>query len=311
MMSDTDKIRFITKESLYKMSKENIPFTPFNYYKVFAEVALENGVNNDDLHKMLYGKSAIDNKDIESMKNEIIAIADDVGNVTESVKSTIESKEEQYSNVTFNIEHSKEPNSIMLEIEKIKYINLSLKSELEAARNVLIRQKKAIENIKSMSSKDFLTGLYTRGYMYDFLKEVIYKFKRYKQPFSIIMIDLDDFKNINDVYGHLAGDAVLKDFSLMIKQVTRMSDVCVRYGGDEFIIILPETTLEQAKLVAEKIQTKLNSVTFKKGDSVFKVSISIGITAVRENDTDETILERVDKALYQSKNQGKNIINTV
>ncbi len=308
MKNESDKLTAIIKESLYRITKKNLVFTPFNYYKVFTETALEYGIEENTLHKLLYGNVDVEEENVKQLKNKILDIARNVKDVALNIEESIKKTEEEHNNVFNTINSMNIDRNIMDEIEKIKYVNMSLKAELEAARSVLEKQKESIDSLKELSMKDYLTGLYLRKYMERVLEDTLYNFKRYSTVFSIIMLDLDDFKKINDMYGHAAGDVVLKDFASMIKRITRRTDSCIRYGGDEFIIILPETDIDKAKAVAKKIQSSLNSVTFKKGNVEFKCSVSIGITQVKKDDTMESLLERVDEALYKTKSGGKSDI---
>ncbi len=305
MKNESEKLTAVIKESLYRITKKDLPFTPFNYYKIFTEVALEYGMNETSLHKLLYSNTKVGEESVEEMKQKVLDIAKNVKDITLDIESSLEKRDSEQTDIFNTIESIDMDRNLMNEIDKIKYINMSLKSELESARNALEKQRKAIDSLKELSLKDHLTGLYLRRFMNKVLDEAFYNFSRYSRTFSIIMLDLDNFKNINDMYGHIAGDVVLQDFAKMIQKMTRYTDSCIRYGGDEFIIILPDTNLEEAKKVALKIQSSLKSVTFKKGIMEFKCSVSIGITSVRKNDTIESILERVDEALYKTKHDGK------
>ncbi len=310
-MNDKNILTSIIKESLYRMAKKEFVFTPFNYYKVFTEVALEYGMTQSELHQFLYGDIELDAKDIEEMRKKVLNIATNIKDVTVDVEKSIEKTENENKNILENISKGKIDENIVDEIEKIKYINISLRSELESARKVLEKQRLAIESIKELSLRDHLTGLYLRRYMESKLSECIYNYKRYKKKCSIIMADLDDFKEINDMYGHSSGDIVLRDFALLLEKITRQSDVCIRYGGDEFIILLPEITLEDAVVVAKKIQNSLDNLKFKKGNMEFSCSVSMGVTSVKDNDNLESVLDRVDEALYKTKREGKSGITVL
>ncbi len=307
MKNNSEKLVAIIKEALYRATKKNIVLTPFNYYKTFVEVALEYGLSENELRSLLYGSEDITTEELEQLKKKILDIATNIKDVTQNVEKTLEQKSTEYDDSLKNIDNyaTNIDENIANELEKIKYINYSLKSELEAARKVLEKQQKAIESIKELSLKDHLTGLYLRRYMTEILDSLIYNYNRYKKIFSIIMLDLDDFKKINDTYGHLAGDEVLKTIGNVLKKITRQSDIPIRYGGDEFLVILPETNLDDAVKAAKKIRDKINSITFKKNDIEFKCGVSMGVTQVKEGDTVESILERVDKALYETKHREK------
>ncbi len=116
--------------------------------------------------------------------------------------------------------------------------------------------------LEELSIKDDLTGLYNRRKMDQELEKCLYIWERYNRPFSIIIIDIDDFKKINDTYGHLIGDMVLEKISKIIRENIRKSDIASRWGGEEFLILLPETNLQNATLVAEAFRRKIEEANF-------------------------------------------------
>ncbi|NPA10773.1 MAG: GGDEF domain-containing protein [Epsilonproteobacteria bacterium] len=168
---------------------------------------------------------------------------------------------------------------------------------------------KYIEDYKKQALYDTLTGCYNRGGSEEFLKKFLDKFIRYKkEPFSIIMLDIDFFKKINDTYGHQAGDEALKFLSSNIKKMIRESDIFGRIGGEEFLLILPDTKMAGAMKLAERIKDFFENNSFNYKGEEIKFTISMGITSVSFNDTIETILKRVDDALYEAKRKGRNKI---
>ena len=159
------------------------------------------------------------------------------------------------------------------------------------------------------TENDYLTGLYSKGYQERFLEQLIRKSSSGGKTFPLVMLDFDDFKQINDRYGHQFGDIVLKAVSEIIKASTRSIDCCSRYGGDEFVIILPGATMEYAVLVCEWLQKEISNLSLRtKGDVTVPVSISIGIAEWQKHLSSGQILVHADKALYQSKRTGKNKI---
>jgi diguanylate cyclase (GGDEF)-like protein len=177
-----------------------------------------------------------------------------------------------------------------------------------------IDQRTVLERInrslKEESIMDELTGKYNRRYILVELEKEIERARRYKHTLAGIMIDVDDFKKFNDRYGHLLGDTILKEVTNVFDHCIRTIDILGRYGGDEFIIILPEATTETAKVVAERIKKAIReqSIAFKK--KALKVTVSIGLhyfsdlTNVDKND----FIEKIDQALYLAKTAGKNRI---
>lgn len=156
------------------------------------------------------------------------------------------------------------------------------------------------------TENDYLTGLNNKRYEEQFLAQLIKKSTNSGKTFSLIMIDFDDFKIINDEHGHQFGDYVLKSVSEILKMYTRSIDCCARYGGDEFVVILPEANLEYASLVCQWFLSEVSALNLRsKEDATVSISISIGIAQWERDMTSEQVLVRADKALYHSKRTGK------
>ena len=154
---------------------------------------------------------------------------------------------------------------------------------------------------------DFLTALLSRGAFQELFEQEISRAKRHSHHVTLIFFDLDNFKTINDTLGHLTGDETLKQVASVLLESKRKEDIACRYGGDEFIVLLPQTNGEMGSRVAKKIHTRLNHLCFLyKGEEV-KVRCSAGLASFPEHATDgEDLIERADKALYQAKQQGRN-----
>ena len=157
--------------------------------------------------------------------------------------------------------------------------------------------------IAEIATRDELTGLYVRGIFDVSLERYIKESLRYKNQLSLMMIDIDDFKKINDTHGHLLGDKVLQQIGRIILANIRDSDLGARYGGEELAVILPQTDLEGAHTIAERIRTGVSD--YYKND--LKVTISIGISELKKGaDTSRVLIAHTDKALYAAKSTGKN-----
>lgn len=155
---------------------------------------------------------------------------------------------------------------------------------------------------------DGLTGLYVHKYFQLQLLAELRRSQRFKKSFSVLMIDIDHFKKFNDIYGHQAGDFVLKEVSKIMKLLTRSVDVVARYGGEEIAVILPETDIAGAKKIAEKIRSKIEEYQFKYQDKLLNVTVSIGAAEwSAENPLEpETLITSADKSLYRAKEEGRN-----
>ncbi|MDC7218446.1 MAG: GGDEF domain-containing protein [Spirochaetales bacterium] len=175
--------------------------------------------------------------------------------------------------------------------------NESLKN---AAREKLQDQNR---ELKRLSMTDVLTGLANRSRLNQSIQGEFNRFERYGTPFSLIMLDVDHFKNINDTWGHGVGDEVLVALSLAMRKYTRKSDVVGRWGGEEFLILCPETDGESAGQLAEKLRVSFEKLEFEQG---FTVTASFGVSSIGPKVTVNSFLSEVDRLMYLSKEKGRN-----
>jgi len=156
---------------------------------------------------------------------------------------------------------------------------------------------------------DALTGCYNKKETQIFIEKLLYTYLRYKKdPFSLIMIDIDFFKKINDTYGHLAGDKALKEMTKIVFSLIRQSDFFGRYGGEEFLLVLPNTKITGAIKLAKRIKDSIENHIFEFDKYKIKFTVSIGVTSVGLNDDYKSLISRVDEALYEAKHKGRNRI---
>lgn len=167
--------------------------------------------------------------------------------------------------------------------------------------------KQAHAEMSLFAATDFLTGLYNRRYFLEHGANEFDRAKRENKTFSIFFIDLDNLKQINDRFGHEAGDNALIYIAEILKSETRSYDVAARFGGDEFILLLCNTDLEKARQVAERIRFTAEKIIISDKDHPLHVRISMGVTVLKQEDINiNQLLQRADTALYQAKNEGKN-----
>jgi diguanylate cyclase (GGDEF)-like protein len=168
-------------------------------------------------------------------------------------------------------------------------------------------QERATE-FQLMSITDELTGLPNLRYLQERLPEELNRSKRYEYPMSFLMIDIDDFKSYNDKNGHEAGNVALQMTAHCLKDALRSADVALRYGGEEFCILLPQTGLAEARAIADRIRNLVSTTNFPHGKSqpLGRVTISVGVSTFSKHvDTPENIIAAADRALYQAKSLGK------
>lgn len=162
------------------------------------------------------------------------------------------------------------------------------------------------ERVDQLSLIDELTGFYNRRHLFVSIQREINRAHRYRHPFSLVMIDIDDFKQVNDTYGHAAGDGVLMEIGRLVKASIRASDQPFRFGGEEFVLLLPDTPLEGAERVAERLVGEVREREMDLGGVSIRLTISAGVASYRPGDTPSTLLKKADDALYKAKREGKN-----
>lgn len=163
------------------------------------------------------------------------------------------------------------------------------------------------QQLSSMAITDELTGVYNRRHLVKRFQEEFEKAHRFASPLSCIIIDIDRFKLINDTYGHLQGDMVIVSVCRVIKNSLRIYDIFGRFGGEEFLVILPETTAESAELLAERLRQNVLNNHVKLGGNPTCITISLGVTAMSKLDTEiNDLIKRADDALYIAKQTGRN-----
>ncbi len=187
------------------------------------------------------------------------------------------------------------------------------REDVEVVESIAVQLRVALRNalryaeVQDQALRDGLTGLLNHTALYERLQEEVTRARHARQPLSLIFIDLDDFKTINDTYGHLEGDRLLRAFANLLRQHVRSSDIAARYGGDEFAVVLPGLGAEEAVRVAERIRT-----TFRArpliwiGPMPISITVSLGVASFPDHGEDPLgLLRRADEALYQAKRTGK------
>jgi len=161
------------------------------------------------------------------------------------------------------------------------------------------------EELLVISRTDCLTGLQNRSRLNEVLHNKIERFKRYSNQFAVALVDIDFFKDVNDTYGHQVGDQVLVEMADVIKEDIRSTDELMRFGGEEFVLIYEEVSLEDVMKITQNLRLKVESHNF---GVVRKKTISIGFTLCNENDILMSIIKRADQALYNAKGNGRNCV---
>lgn len=172
--------------------------------------------------------------------------------------------------------------------------------------NILKDLKTSLYDLHDIATRDEKTGIYNHRFFKTVFEMELEKAKRGKQKLCLCVIDIDFFKKFNDTYGHLVGDEILFELAQTIQKELRKYDILARFGGEEFFILFPETSINRGKQVAERLRKSLwKSKKMKK----YEVTISLGVTEYKERDTMERMIKRADDALYLSKKGGRNKVS--
>jgi diguanylate cyclase (GGDEF)-like protein len=194
---------------------------------------------------------------------------------------------------------------------RLEELLLRLKRVLKE-RQLSTERTRMMQKLQKLATTDGLTKLYNSRSFYTQLELEVDRYNRYRHPLSLLLLDIDNFKEFNDTFGHLEGDKVLVRFSLIIKSCLRTNDSAYRYGGEEFTVILPETNGDEAKTVAQRIRSSLETENFSPTpDKKAKITISIGVTQYFPKEELSAFIRRADRAMYLSKKNGRNRVSVL
>lgn len=228
--------------------------------------------------------------------------------------SRIHAKIEATSDYIF-IEDLGSTNGTLINGEKVKRHRLEDGDRIQIGNHTVLKfnyvdeiEDSFNEQLYNAANKDYLTQIYNKKYFIDRLTMEFSYSKRHNSPLSLMIFDIDHFKKINDTYGHLAGDLLLKQFAITIDQIKRQEDLFARYGGEEFILLLRNTELESASSIAEKIRKKIEETEFKVDKKTVPITVSIGLSVLSKNNFEEhtDLIKSADEQLYRAKTAGRN-----
>jgi diguanylate cyclase (GGDEF)-like protein/PAS domain S-box-containing protein len=196
---------------------------------------------------------------------------------------------------------------VLRDISNMKQIENSLRRSNENLKQKISEIESLQIKLKEEAIRDHLTGLYNRRFLQETLNREIAHANRARVPLSLTMIDLDNFKNINDTYGHALGDLFLISLSRLLDQMTRSTDVCCRYGGEEFVIVMPTASLEEAGQRIDQLRVEFGKIKIETGKKEVSVTLSAGVACYPlHGDNDKSLLDAADRALYTAKAKGRN-----
>ena len=241
--------------------------------------------------------TAIENGNINNTK--LLTIKDQLLNISLGGSHSLQSAKTKLIDITASLEG--ETTLLIEELGKDKEQIVKLETKVKAL-------EKELKRTQEESNVDFLTQLYTKRALDRELKKVEDGFKRYGNDFSVCFVDIDHFKNVNDTYGHSAGDIILQTIGKLIKEHSRDVDVVGRYGGEEFLVILPSTNLKNGTLFASKLRESIEKKKFVYEGKEIPITASFGVSQRKQHIKLEDTINQADKMLYKAKESGRNMV---
>jgi len=322
----------VLKLTLQNISKYNLPYNPITYL-IWYEYALGRNENlTRDIASLLAEKKIISTQVIDQLFKDHIADQKVVAAEEKARKfqkilvemtkhlgqsgSEMDEKGEVLEDCALELSQASSMDTIaeitkriVSETRSMAESTKILKGRLSSTASEIDKLSEELEEIKQAAKTDMLTGLLNRRGFDEAMIEILKDVKTKPEPLSFVMLDIDHFKRVNDTYGHLIGDNVLKILSKLLIDSIKGKDVAARFGGEEFILVLPQTPANGAHALSEQIRLSLERMKWKvkdTGTSLGTISISLGIALYREGEPIENTIKRADDALYHAKGTGRN-----
>jgi len=326
----------IARNVIMKTAERSIPLTPENYRVWFEyflgtnqklkasidEMIASGNSFSQEINERLYTEYLIgDKKEIlQEVQKETRKLFQNIFQTTLSTSdltSNYSAKMKSYSNKLDKAKDLTQIRNFILDIIKdtndVAESSRQLNQQIEEATSQIENLSKKLEEAEKEILLDALTGLNNRKVFDRKIKEFFEKYNKKELFFSVIMLDIDFFKKFNDQHGHHIGDEVLSIVGSILKKNLKGKDFPARYGGEEFIVLLPNTTLENACIVADQIRQEISKKRLKikkTGQNIGNITVSMGVSRIREKDTAVSVVERSDAALYLAKDTGRNNVKS-
>ncbi len=285
------------------------------------ETLTKNGTLNSENLDQIYDSHLAANRAGDRIDTANLRVLDEIKQVLgmiEAAAGSATSYSESLADASQKLAGASDGEALRIVIERLmqsakemELSNKKLEARLSASKQEIEQLQQNLEAVRTESFTDPLTTLSNRKYFDQALTNAMAEAKTKNEPLSLLMADIDYFKNFNDKYGHLTGDQVLRLVALAVKQNVKGRDIAARYGGEEFVIALPNTSLQSAITVADHIRRAVMTKELMKrssGERLGRVTVSIGAAVFRPADTAQSLIERADNCLYAAKRNGRNRI---
>ena len=334
---DVERTFSIGERALELMRTYGSTATPRSYEVWYTYVTGERPVMNDALKRLVTEHGAVNEADVhdlyktyvssqrftnesEKTSSSVIVEIDEVMEMIDmalgSTERYGESLEAMSAEVSGTIDRKRVREileALVVSTKDVSSTNRTLEARLKETRGEIASLRESLEAVRIETLTDPLTGIANRKHFEEMLVKTIDQSIVEQAPLSLIVIDIDHFKRFNDQYGHLTGDQVLRLVSMTMREQIKTKATLARFGGEEFGIILPHTTLDAARAAAERVRVSVMGRELVKrstGESLGKVTISLGVAALRRGDTSVSLLERADQCMFAAKRGGRNRTTT-
>lgn len=318
------------------LGKHGMPPTPLNYTLAYEyllardqelvgimDEALAKGPIQRDMALALYCRYILDNDSqrLEEVRGEIRELLmETMSSVSQASQNTAESAssltaKSERINVKSSVDELKTIISeVVKETQHIAHNSNSLKQMLDDTRHEIDNLREELDRTRQQATTDALTGLFNRHGFETSLQLSCTEASHRKSPLSLLIIDIDHFKHINDTYGHLSGDKVLRNVGTILSANIKGKDTVGRFGGEEFAVILPGTTLENARQLGEILRLNIERSKLRStanAEEIVQVTVSVGVTEYVHGELSEDLVRRADDAMYESKRAGRNRVSVI
>ncbi|MCB1746198.1 MAG: GGDEF domain-containing protein [Gammaproteobacteria bacterium] len=320
------------RQALPLMARNRVPIVPPNYAVWYEYVAGSNAALSEALDRILSAGEAVDEAATLQLYRQYFdgADASRAEAAQRTVKKLIEALTESVETAGSEVHRYGQSlqdcaaqlsddmgaedlrsvvTGLMESTQQMREGNTALQAHLAESRRETERLREELQQVRMEARHDPLTGLANRAGFNDRVRELAADAEAAGQTHSLVMADIDKFKSINDTYGHLFGDKIIKVVAKAFANLTKGKDLAARFGGEEFVVLLPDTSLEDARALAENIRASIERGRVynpKTGEEIRRVTISLGVTELVAGEAIEATVERADEALYRAKTNGRN-----
>ncbi|OYY95234.1 MAG: hypothetical protein B7Y41_01620 [Hydrogenophilales bacterium 28-61-23] len=297
---------------MQRLKETGVPPTPENYADCYYEMS---GLPRPSAQPTDASATQADTGFQRELLAMLRKMAQDMTDKTEALANGLDSKNKDLSENVTNLRNSRDKNEILRLLSTVVMQAGGIQNTVESSHKDLLETRRALNVLheemaetRQLLNEDALTGTLNRRGLDQTLGREIARAQRGDGVLSLGMLDLDFFKKINDQYGHEAGDQMLVHFTSLIKSIMRKSDALVRYGGEEFTLILPDTDARGAQFVLGRLQQLMSKTPLNFEGAQISITFSAGIATLRPDENGHALLRRADEALYSAKHGGRNLI---